>query len=207
MGGTMVGTSGAAMTTEGSVTCWVSRLQAGDDSAAQKLWERYFPRLVALARLKIRGTPRRAADEEDVALSAFDSFCRRAEEGRFPDLADRQSLWRLLMVITARKAAHLHRDESRHKRNSARGDGRADPGYNLSDILSREPTPAFAAQAAEECRRLLQNLNDTGLEKIALWKMEGHTVEEIADKLGFAPRSIKRKLKMIRDIWERELAS
>jgi DNA-directed RNA polymerase specialized sigma24 family protein len=196
------------MTSEGSVTRWVCRLQDGDAAAAQKLWERYFPRLVALARLKIRGSPRRGADEEDVALSAFDSFCRKAEEGRFPDLADRHDLWQLLMVITVRKAAHLLRDETRLKRNPGRATSQAcDPGFNLADVLSREPTPAFAAQAAEECQRLLKNLNDAGLEKVAVWKMEGHTVEEIAEKMGFAPRSIKRKLKMIRDIWERELAS
>ena len=51
-----------------------------------------------------------------MALSAFDSFCRSAEQGRFPDLADRDSLWRLLVVMTARKATHLRRDEGRQKR-------------------------------------------------------------------------------------------
>jgi DNA-directed RNA polymerase specialized sigma24 family protein len=195
------------MTADGSVTRWFSQLQAGNANAAQKLWDRYFPRLVALARLKIRGRPPAAGDEEDVALSAFDSFCRRAEEGRFPDLADRHGLWQLLMVITARKAAHLLRDEHRQKRNPAHVAGKVPDTFDLTDLLSREPTPAFAAQAAEECQRLLKNLNDAGLEKVAVWKMEGHTVEEIADKMGFAPRSIKRKLKIIRSIWERELAS
>ena len=48
-------------------------------------------------------TCRRAADEEDVALSAFDSFCRGAEQGRFPQLDGRDDLWHLLVVITVRK--------------------------------------------------------------------------------------------------------
>ena len=69
---------------ETSVTQWIDRLKAGDPDAAQELWERYFRRLVGLARKKLRAAPRRAADEEDVALSAFDSFCRGAEQGRFP---------------------------------------------------------------------------------------------------------------------------
>src|SRR3954465_6949521 len=99
------------MSPEGSVTRWLAPLQAGDPAAAQQLWERYFRRLVGLARTKLRGAPRRAADEEDVALSAFDSFCRHAEAGRFPRLADRDSLWRLLVTVTARKAAHQARDE------------------------------------------------------------------------------------------------
>ena len=92
------------MSREGSVTCWIQLLSTGDPAAAQRLWERYFRRLVGLARTKLRGAPRRAADEEDVALSAFVSFFRGAARGRFPRLEDREDLWRLLVVITARKA-------------------------------------------------------------------------------------------------------
>src|SRR5262249_10917971 len=88
-----------AMVSEGSVTYWLQQLQAGDQTAAQELWNRYFGRLVSLARSKLRGASRRAADEEDVALSAFESFCRGAEQGRFPKLLDRENLWCLLAVI------------------------------------------------------------------------------------------------------------
>jgi hypothetical protein len=77
----------------GSVTYWLHQLQAGDPQGAQHLWERYFIRLVGLARNKLQESPRRAADEEDVALSAFTSFCRGAEGGRFPRLQDRDNLW------------------------------------------------------------------------------------------------------------------
>jgi hypothetical protein len=68
------------MPPEASVTQWIDRLEAGDPDAAQKLWERYFLRLVGLARKKLRAVPRRAADEEDVALSAFDHIW--GQEGR-----------------------------------------------------------------------------------------------------------------------------
>jgi hypothetical protein len=91
-----------AMASEGSVTHWLGQLCAGDQAAAQPLWERYFQRLVDQARARLRATPRRVADEEDVALSVFDSFCRGAERGRFPQLSDRDDLWRLLVVITGR---------------------------------------------------------------------------------------------------------
>src|SRR5262245_26456883 len=104
------------MSSEGSVSRWLGGLQEGDDGAIRQLWDRYFHRLIALARARLRSAPLRAADEEDVALSAFDSFCRQAEQGRFPNLADRESLWRVLAVITTRKAAHQMRDEARLKR-------------------------------------------------------------------------------------------
>ena len=74
----------------GSITALLDRLKDGDHEAVRLLWQRYYPRLVALARKKLQDTPRRVADEEDAALSAFDSFCRRAEQGQFPDLKDRR---------------------------------------------------------------------------------------------------------------------
>jgi DNA-directed RNA polymerase specialized sigma24 family protein len=109
-----------SMSSEGSVTNWIGQLQAGDPAAAQKLWERYFRRLVGLARKKLQDAPRRAADEEDVALSAFASFCHHAARGQFPQLADRDDLWRLLVTVTSRKALHLRRDEERPKRGAVR---------------------------------------------------------------------------------------
>jgi hypothetical protein len=108
------------MTSAGSVTHWLDQLGGGNAAAAQPLWERYFDRLVRLAGQQLRGTPRRAADEEDVALSAFDSFCRGAARGQFPQLQDRTNLWGLLVLITARKAVNLAKHERRQKR--------ADPG-------------------------------------------------------------------------------
>src|SRR5688572_16455948 len=104
------------MSSSSSVTRWLGRLRAGDRDAAQELWQRYFAQLVRLARGRLQGARRRAADEEDVALSALDSFCRGAAQGRFPDLHDRQGLWPLLVAITARKAGKLVRHERRQKR-------------------------------------------------------------------------------------------
>jgi len=197
------------MPDDGSVTRWFDQLKAGDRDAVQQLWNRYFRRLVGLARLKLQNAPRCAADEEDVALSAFDSFCRNAEKGRFPQLLDRDSLWRLLVVLTVRKAQHLVRDETRQKRGGGAAPQSDTPGQSdevpiLEQVLSREPTPEMAAQIAEEYRGLLNRLGDSELEGIALLRMEGYSVEEIAQKLGYVARSIKRKLQLIRSLWEKE---
>src|SRR5262249_11503860 len=136
------------MTAEGSISRWLGRLRAGDRQAVAGLWQRYFERLVTLARGKLRDAPRRAADEEDVALSAFDSLCRGVEEGRFPQLTDRDSLWRLLVVIAARKAAHLKRDAGRRKRGGAERPA-AGAETDLEQVLDAGPTPEFAAQMEE----------------------------------------------------------
>jgi len=184
------------MSSEGSVSRWLVGLKAGDPDAAQKLWERYFRRLVGLARLKLQGAPRRAASEEDVALSAFASFCQGVEQGRFPQLDDRDNLWRLLVVLTARKAWRLLRREGQQKRGGGADFGEAE----LDGIVGPEPTPEFAAEVAEEYRRLLAALADRELESVALWKMEGYTNAEIAGRLGCAPRTVERKLQVIRAV-------
>jgi DNA-directed RNA polymerase specialized sigma24 family protein len=196
----------------GSITYWIGRLKDGDPAAAQKLWEDYFQRLVTLARTRLQAAPRRAADEEDVALSAFHSFCRGAGEGRFPRLDDRDDLWQLMVLLTARKASNLVRQERRQKRGSGKvynasalpASGHAGREAALLDLIGREPDPSFAAQVAEQCRRLVQLLGDSTLQAVALWKMEGHTNEEIAAKLGRSTVTVERKLALIRSIWEAE---
>jgi DNA-directed RNA polymerase specialized sigma24 family protein len=201
------------MASEGSVSRWIELLKAGDYAAAQPLWERYFHRLVGLARTKLPDGRRRAADEEDVTLSAFDSFCRGAAAGRFPQLADRDDLWRLLVTLTARKAFDQVRDEHRLKRgggavlgqsalNAAGGGGDAE----FERFVGREPTPESAAMVAEECRRLLARLKTDELRTIAVWKMEGYTNDEIAAKLDCAPTTVERKLQRIRAQWDEEVA-
>lgn len=191
------------MSANDAVTLWLGQLQAGESAAARPLWETFFTRLVGLARTRLRNAPRRAVDEEDVALSAFDSFCRNAEAGRFPDLADRDGLWRLLAIFTIRKATHYLRDENRQKRG---GTATLEQPVALEDVLGREPDPALAAEVADECDRLMVLLDDPDLKRVALLRMDGHSVEEVAVAIGCAPRSVKRKLQLIRSIWEREAA-
>jgi DNA-directed RNA polymerase specialized sigma24 family protein len=192
------------MSSEGSISRWLDQLRGKDELAAARLWEHYFQQLVELARAKLRGAPLRVADEEDVALSAFDSLCRGVETGRFPQLLDRDSLWRLLVVITARKAAHLKRDAARQKRGGGASPAAgAEP--DLEQLLDAGPTPEFAAQMAEESGRLLDRLGDAELRSVALWKMEGYSNDEIAGRLACGLRSVGRKLRIIRAIWAQEV--
>jgi RNA polymerase sigma factor (sigma-70 family) len=190
------------MSLAGDVTRLLQRLKQGNRSAAQDLWQRYYARLVGLAQQHLRRSVRRAADEEDVALSAFKSFCRRAEEGRFPQLDDSHDLWQVLVTITVRKAADLANRERRLKRGggavvvaSELGDGAA-----FAELISREPDPALAAEVAENCQRLLDALGDGVLREIAVAKMEGETNKAIAARLGVAEITIERKLAGCREI-------
>lgn len=184
-----------------SVTHWLGQLKAGDPAAAGPLWRRYFPKLVAHARARLANFPRRIADEEDVALSAFDSFCRDAAAGRLPRLDDRDDLWRVLLLITGQKAVDLVRRESAEKRGAGAG-----AASDLASIAGTEPTPEFAALVADEFRRLLDMLPDADLKALAVWKLEGHSNEEVAARWGCVPRTVERRLKVIRSLWAGEVA-
>ena len=189
------------------ISHWVAGLKDGDREAVQQLWERYFQRLVGLARDRLRAAlPRRAArDEEDVALSAFASFVRAAEGGRFPRLDDRNDLWQVLVVVTTRKALDLVQHERRDRRDARRTHGQseidADASVFSGLIRSGEPDPQFAAEVAEQCRHLLARLPDEQLRQIALLKMEGYSGREIAERLDLAPATIDRRLARIRQLW------
>jgi DNA-directed RNA polymerase specialized sigma24 family protein len=202
-----------ALSGEGSVTRWIGDLRAGGDSAAQHLWERYFDRLVQLARNKLREVPRRAAheDEEDAALSAFDTFCQGVSRGRFPQLADRDDLWRLLIVLTLRKACDQLTRQGAAKRGRGMMVGESDlfaadvpgGGAGLDRLVGDEPTPEFAALVADQYRRLREGLGDDSLRQVLDLRLEGYLQEEIAGRMGCALRTVARKLDVIRETWLR----
>ncbi len=147
------------------------------------------------------------ADEEDVVVDAFDSFFRGIQQGRFPVLNDRDDLWQVLVMLTARKAVNLRKYAQRQKRGDGqvRGDSAFlspdDERAGIDQVVGSEPTPEFAAQVQEEFHRLLDALGDKSLRHVAIAKMEGYQNAEIAKQLGVQGRTIQRKLNVIRVIW------
>ena len=161
MKGDAMATDEGATDQEGSVTILIKALKTGDPDAARQLWERYFADLVRLARLRLHDTPRAARRRGDIALNAFYSLCRGAEGGRFPRLDNREDLWRVLLMITARKASNL----IEHKHRSKHGGGRviaeavlAAEAFHadgeLDQAPGRDPSPEMAALVVDEYRRL-----------------------------------------------------
>jgi DNA-directed RNA polymerase specialized sigma24 family protein len=60
---------------------------------------------------------------------------------------------------------------------------------------------------AEDLQRRLDSLGDDQLKTVAVWKLEGYSNEEIAQRLGRTLRSVERKLQVIRSLWQEEIAS
>jgi len=192
---------------ENEVTIWLNQLQDQPDEAMNRLWQTYYKKLVGYARNKLRAMPRRSLDEEDIAVSAINSFFQAVQQDRFPKLNDREDLWKILLTITARKANHAIRDGKALKRGggSVRGEsvfvvGSNDGGPGIA--LAPEPTEAFGELFANELVEQLDCLGEDRLREIATKKLEGYSNAEIATQLDCAVRTVERKLARIRKSWE-----
>jgi RNA polymerase sigma factor (sigma-70 family) len=180
-----------------SVTQLIRAVQEGSASAVGPLLALYFDRLVQLARRRLQQLPGIANYDEDLALRSFYSVYRGIQSPERPlQLTGRNDLWRVLAARTICRAIDLIR---RHRPGEVPGD------HDLEQLLSREPTPEEAAAMADECRRLLDLLEEPELRQIALWKVEGYTNEEIAARLDCVPRTIERTVRRIRLLWKHEL--
>ncbi|MBL8892431.1 MAG: hypothetical protein JNL67_20820 [Planctomycetaceae bacterium] len=193
------------------ITQWIDGLRQGDDESVRRIWESLFDRLLQVARKRLKSAKTAAYDEEDVVVSAFKSFCLGVRLGRYPKLQSREDLWRLLFVITSRKVADQFVFQQREKRDARREVVEADMNGvsqhgNTAWFLSKEPTPQFAAECADQLRFLLAQLQHEDLKRVAILKMEGYTNPEISEKLGRSLTTIERKLRTIREIWSQSEA-
>jgi RNA polymerase sigma factor (sigma-70 family) len=195
------------MPSEQSITELLPDLIDGDSVAEQRVWDHFFGSLCRVAHHRLASVRVRGGDEEDVAIGAFASVCRRLQRGDFPDLNSRDGLWRLLVTVTERKAFKLLRDERRLKRGGGKLNGESvfqnldsSQAKGFDAIASAEPSPEFEAAMAEVVRNLLSALDDQA-RQVALLKVEGHRNEDIATKLGRSVPTIERKLRLIRSTW------
>jgi RNA polymerase sigma factor (sigma-70 family) len=189
------------------------RLKEGEAEAAQQLWNRYSSRLVRVAKERLGSSPCGIGDEEDVAQSVFRSIFRGAAEGRFDQISTRDELWWLLLSSTKRKAVDHIRREAAQKRGgqlsqqrsqSTNGQGAARQ-FSLDELIGSSPTPDFLVELDEQYGRLLDILRNDQLRRIAILRIDGYTVAEIAQKVGVGHRAVERKLQLIRGKWKREL--
>lgn len=197
---------------QGSVSQWIAGLKAGDAVAAQELWERYYPEVCRLAKQMLRSTPRSVSDEEDAGSSVLKDIVLGAAAGRFEKLTNRDELWWLLVTITKQKTVNQIRLAGRKKRGEGRVRNETDVGapgdatlFRLQDLMDPTPTPDFLASMDEEHARLMGLLRDDALRRVADLRLQGFSNEEIGRELQISPRSVVRKINLIRDRWASEL--
>lgn len=201
------------MDAEESVSSWIRQLRQGDQQAAHRLWNRYGEALQKIARSRYGFVLNAVFDEQDLAQSVFMSLWKNAESGRLAEVQDRNELWWLLLEITRRRAMArmTYNNASKRKRQtsgeaeSAGGTETFNPLHHLTD--PRQLSPEVLTILNEEHERFMSLLRDDLTRTVAQLHLEGFSADEIAVKIDLSSRTIVRKLKLIRDLWTRELNS
>ena len=186
-----------------AVTCWIGELRRQSPDAQVRIFEQYFGPAVQLAARRLGTARRRERDEEDVAISAMQSFFAGVAANRFDRLTNRGDLWAVIAVITSRKAIRQLRRLTSRKRGGGRERGEsvfADDGPGLAAAKAGGDDMA-ETEARDLGRWLIERLPEPMLRSVALLRLEGLSIDEIADSLGVVPRTIERKLARIRQLW------
>jgi RNA polymerase sigma-70 factor, ECF subfamily len=198
----------------GSMTRALAELRSAEpgvrNDAAQRLWERFAPRLCDLARSRLNPIIRVREDENDIVQSMFQQFFEAQQADRY-ELRSREELWRLLVRMTLCKvanAAHYHR---RGCRDVRRERSQASSGRMPENAYDREVgiVPLLALSPEEEAisrielARILLLL-DEGQRQIIGWKLEGDTNAEIGRKIRRTERTVELKMRLIREILVRD---
>ena len=192
-----------------SVIVWLRKMESGDADAVEHLWERYFERLVGLANKRLGTAPRRDFDEEDVALSVFNSLNQCATKGRLTEVSGSEELWRILVTFTAQKVIDRMRSAQALKRGSGdvRGESvfrksTGEEGQGIDAFFNSKPSPQILAEMDEDFACLLNALPSDDYRKIAVMRMEGYSNDEIGKSMSLTTRSIERKVQLIRKHWQ-----
>ena len=190
------------------VSHWIDQVKYGDSAAANRIWQHYFERLVRSVRRRLSGQNRAVSDEEDIVLSVFDSFYAAAEKGRFPELSDRDDLWRLLLRMSARKVIDKRRHDLRQRRGGDVEIRSLDDGGDdetVIEAIGDAPSPEMVLMVQESVEKFFSHLGVGQLRDLAGAKLEGYSNAELARRFGCSERTIERRLHLIREKCQQEL--
>jgi RNA polymerase sigma factor (sigma-70 family) len=182
----------------------MTSLARGDDEAAAVVWERFAQRLTALAAKRLPGLLQAKTDPESVVLSVFQCFFARHKNAQFT-LANWDSLWTLLTVLTVRKCGHRVRHFRAACRDIRREEGAVARETSGPGWEALEPTPPEALLLTETLDEVLQSLKPDQRAVLQL-RLEGYTIEEISRQVGCTERTVHRVLEKVRGRLETDAA-
>ena len=199
----------------GSVSILISKVKEGDEDSVRELWNRYSGALVRSAQTRISKQVAAKVDSEDLAQSVFFAIYRGAVEDKFDQLNDRAGFWTLVLAITRRKAVDRIRNLTAAKRGgvAAMRASQEAVGESVANIVDRALSREVDPQVEVECEDLLESLKQqldiedaSGmLTRVAMSRIAGLSVKEIAAELDRTERTVERKLSLIRSLWSESI--
>ena len=193
----------------------LQHVAAEPESAASKLFAQYADRLTGYARRRMSPRLQQKLDPEDIVQSALKSFFRsphaaladtpqrrKAEQDSSADGSPpTDELWGLLVVITLRKCLKYIKLFGRGRRDLNR-EAVSRPTDDATDallqLIDHQPTPAEEAVLNDTIAKLFEGLTESESEMLRL-RLEGATVEEIAEQCQCGKRTVERLLAKLRD--------
>ena len=174
-------------------------LRDGDRTVVQDFCQRYGASLERLAAKHLPAALRRRVGPEDVVQSACRTFLRRTRGGEF-QLADSEDLWRLLCAITLTKVREQARFHLRQKRGLDKEVALEAPSQDslvtAFQPVARGPTPAEAAEFADQFEKIISALDEEERQVVDL-KLQEYTTQEMAQRMGCSERTVRRILKRV----------
>jgi RNA polymerase sigma factor (sigma-70 family) len=189
-----------------SVSQWIEGAkQGGGEDAERRLFERYWPQVLSVARRTLEGNRIRHLDEEDVAIVALRRVFERIEAGKCDQMLDRRDWWNYVKRATKNIAldAIKGHQAAKHGGGEVRGESALDAPVNQSGQggLANEPkSPHMPTEIAEDMiQMLLESSTELGeaARLILIRRLEGYKDKEIAEALDVTTRTIERKKKVI----------
>ena len=174
-------------------------IQAGSESAAKELFDKYCERLMRLAKRRIGQRMASRFDPEDVIQSAFRTFFKRMKNDEFK-FEQEEDLFKLLVRLTVRKTLRqiVHHQAAKRSPTSEMSDG-SDDSQLLAQVAGNAPPPDLEVAMLEEFEQLMNSLSPMEQQVVQL-KVEGYSTVEIAEKLGSYDRKIRRVLERIESV-------
>ncbi|TWU44748.1 Serine/threonine-protein kinase PknB [Rubripirellula tenax] len=174
---------------------WLLReWKAGDERAAEVLFDRYAIRLVALVASRLNRSYQGSIDPNDVVQSAMGSFFDAARHSRI-EVSRSVSLWRLLATFARRKMARSIERQSAVKRG---GDQARHSLDSVQPQFTSEHDQDQNDEANEFIATLKAELTDD-LFVIIKGILAGQTHRELAESLGIDERTVRRRLSRVRE--------
>jgi len=187
-------------TQDGPSNAWLERLADGEFEAVQRFWDQYGFRMQRLAEKNISPKLALRVDAEDVVQSACRTFFRRVGKGQL-SVATSDQLWNLMCAIVLLKTRQVARFHFRDKRTLSRevavDSSTTDESHVGFQPVSSEPTPADAAEFADELNRLLRDL-EPEMQQVVQLKLEGYTNTEIGQQMSISERTVRRHIQDVR---------
>jgi RNA polymerase sigma factor (sigma-70 family) len=182
----------------------IEAFQAGQVEAAGHLFERYYYRLIELARRQMGWRLRSTVGSSDLVQSVMLSVFELIREDRV-QVPPEGALWPLLVRISLNKI----RNQSKYWKRARRDQDRVTSAAELQ-IVQKEPSPEDVAVLNETIKELFGQFSDRRQAVLSLL-LQDFGVSEVAERIGVSERTVYNTriaaAETLRELIESESAS